>query len=287
MHDYNDFESFQKEIHINDVNSFENFGEKQQNKNYKHKNNINVHKRKKRLGKRRKHKSFKMLLYLIVFLIIIMISLFFLPIPFGTLSITGNNTIKEEDIFFEANIKKPINIFQIRTSTVENRLINDIRIETVSVTREFPFSVSIKIQERKPLVIIQGEFGYAILDKNGLIIETETALKKADYPMITGKKWGNLLLGDTISEPDVIFALKFINSLTDNGVKLFSEINIGNKNNLIAYTRDGIAVRLGNGENIEDKAKLAENMVGDIQSRKLLVEYIDANTSSPFIKLKK
>ena len=105
--------------------------------------------------------------------------------------------------------------------------------------------------------------------------------------MITGKKWGNLLLGDTVSESDVLLALKFINSLSEDGVKLFSEINIGNKDNIIAYTRSGIAVKLGNGKNIADQAKLAENMVGDISSRQLSVEYIDANTSSPFIKLKK
>lgn len=167
------------------------------------------------------------------------------------------------------------------------RLLNDIRIEEVDVSRQFPFTINIKVKERKPLVIVQGEFCYAILDKTGLVIETETSLKKANYPMITGKKWGNLLLGDTVSESDVLLALKFINSLSEDGVKLFSEINIGNKDNIIAYTRSGIAVKLGNGKNIVDQAKLAENMVGDISSRQLSVEYIDANTSSPFIKLKK
>ncbi|MDU1773079.1 MAG: FtsQ-type POTRA domain-containing protein, partial [Dialister micraerophilus] len=218
---------------------------------------------------------------------IIVVSLLFLPIPFGNLTVTGNDIIKTEDIFFEAEIKKPINIFQIRTSNVEKRLLNDIRIEEVDVSRQFPFTINIKVKERKPLVIVQGEFCYAILDKTGLVIETETSLKKANYPMITGKKWGNLLLGDTVSESDVLLALKFINSLSEDGVKLFSEINIGNKDNIIAYTRSGIAVKLGNGKNIADQAKLAENMVGDISSRQLSVEYIDANTSSPFIKLKK
>ncbi len=126
--------------------------------------------------------------YLIIFIIIIVVSLLFLPIPFGILTVTGNDIIKTEDIFFEAEIKKPINIFQIRTSNVEKRLLNDIRIEEVDVSRQFPFTINIKVKERKPLVIVQGEFCYAILDKTGLVIETETSLKKANYPMITGKK---------------------------------------------------------------------------------------------------
>lgn len=38
---------------------------------------------------------------------------------------------------------------------------------------------------------------------------------------------------------------------------------------------------------MEAQAKLAENMVGDVKARGLSVEYVDANLSSPFIKLKK
>lgn len=284
MHEYNDFENFQKKIRNEDVNVSENDNKDLNDKNFDDKKIRKVLKKRK---KHKKNKKFKVLFYLIIFIIIIVVSLLFLPIPFGNLTVTGNDIIKTEDIFFEAEIKKPINIFQIRTSNVEKRLLNDIRIEEVDVSRQFPFTINIKVKERKPLVIVQGEFCYAILDKTGLVIETETSLKKANYPMITGKKWGNLLLGDTVSESDVLLALKFINSLSEDGVKLFSEINIGNKDNIIAYTRSGIAVKLGNGKNIADQAKLAENMVGDISSRQLSVEYIDANTSSPFIKLKK
>lgn len=284
MYEYNDFENFQKKIRNEHVNVSENDNKDLNDKNFDDKKIRKVIKKRK---KHKKNKKFKVLFYLIIFIIIIVVSLLFLPIPFGNLTVTGNDIIKTEDIFFEAEIKKPINIFQIRTSNVEKRLLNDIRIEEVDVSRQFPFTINIKVKERKPLVIVQGEFCYAILDKTGLVIETETSLKKANYPMITGKKWGNLLLGDTVSESDVLLALKFINSLSEDGVKLFSEINIGNKDNIIAYTRSGIAVKLGNGKNIADQAKLAENMVGDISSRQLSVEYIDANTSSPFIKLKK
>ncbi|EFR43271.1 cell division protein FtsQ/DivIB [Dialister micraerophilus] len=284
MHEYNDFENFPKKIRNEHVNVSENDNKDLNDKNFDDKKIRKVLKKRK---KHKKNKKFKVLFYLIIFIIIIVVSLLFLPIPFGNLTVTGHDIIKPEDIFFEAEIKKPINIFQIRTSNVEKRLLNDIRIEEVDVSRQFPFTINIKVKERKPLVIVQGEFCYAILDKTGLVIETETSLKKANYPMITGKKWGNLLLGDTVSESDVLLALKFINSLSEDGVKLFSEINIGNKDNIIAYTRSGIAVKLGNGKNIADQAKLAENMVGDISSRQLSVEYIDANTSSPFIKLKK
>ena len=102
--------------------------------------------------------------------------------------------------------------------------------------------------------------------------------------MITGKRLGNVLLGDIIKDEDVLKALTFLNALTPEGVDLF---NIGNPEELKAYTRKGISVHLGAGENLAEQATLAEHMVNDVQSRKLSVEYLEANTSSPFIKLKK
>ena len=69
--------------------------------------------------------------------------------------------------------------------------------------------------------------------------------------------------------------------------KAFSELNLGNEDNIRAYTRDGVTVRLGDGSDMAQQAELAENMVGDVKARGLSVEYVDANLASPFIKLKK
>lgn len=62
--------------------------------------------------------------------------------------------------------------------------------------------------------------------------------------MITGKKLGNVLLGDKLDDAQIHTALEFINGLTEDGIKIFSEVNVGNTDNLMAYTRDGISVHL-------------------------------------------
>lgn len=126
-----------------------------------------------------------------------------------------------------------------------------------------------------------------MLDKEGMVIDSVQSIRKGDVAMITGKRMENLLLGDTVSQEDLDKALAFLNALSPEGQRFFSEINIGNPENIRAYTRDGITVRLGSGSDMEAQAKLAENMVGDVKARGLSVEYVDANLSSPFIKLKK
>lgn len=218
---------------------------------------------------------------------VIILSLCILPIPLGQINLQGTNQLTLEDVIFEGEITKPVNVLQISSSKLEKQLRNDLRVESVSITRQFPLTINVNVVDRVPLAIIQGEFSYAYIDKNGVVIENTQALRKMNVPMITGNKLGNILLGDKVDDSEINVALKFLNGLTPEGIKVFSEVNIGNTNNIRAYTRDGIKVLLGNGTNIESQAKLAENMVGDVKARGLSVEYIDANFSSPFIKLKK
>ena len=136
--------------------------------------------------------------------------------------------------------------------------------------------------------------GSAVVTRSDIIFEGKIKhpvnvlqINISNLPIITGKKLGNLLLEDIVQEESINKALQFISSLSQDGFKQFSEVNIGQPNNIIAYTRDGIAVHLGSGEHIDKQAVMAENMVGDIMARGLSVEYIEVNLTSPFIKLKK
>ena len=192
------------------------------------------------------------------------LSLFFLPIPLGYIDLKGTDVL-----------------------TVEERLSKDIRLSAVSVSRRFPFVLEVDVTDRIPLAIVQDQFGYAFLDKDGMVMDTTQSIKKVNVPLITGKRMGNLLLGDSVAGGELDSALDFLNHLSPEGLRVFSEINIGNGNDIKAYTRDGITVRLGSGPDMAGQARLAENMVGDVKARGLSVEYLDANPASPFIKLKK
>lgn len=240
--------------------------------------------------KSKKHRSQPWKVYGIActaMVLLLLLVLLFLPIPLGNIHLTGTKTLTEKDILFEGQVREPVNVLQISTSDLEERLRHDIRVADVQVNRRFPFTLEVQIEDRIPLAAVQGELSYAFLDKNGMVIDSVRSIRKTDVPMITGKRLGNLLLGDQVSAGDIEKALTFLNHLSEEGRKAFSEINIGNEDHIRAYTRDGMTVRLGSGTNMAEQAELAENMVGDVKARGLSVEYVDANLSSPFIKLKK
>lgn len=211
----------------------------------------------------------------------------FLPVPMGDIRLQGNEAVTKEDILFDGDIREPVNVFQISTSQLQERLKKDVRIADAEVSRAFPFYIDVVIAERKPVAVIQEEFGYAFLDQEGMIIQTGDSIRGMDIPVITGVKLDNVLLGDFTQKENVKLALQFLGALSPGGIQVFSEINVGNAESIVAYTRDGIAVRLGDGSAMAERAALAENMVNDVKVRGLSVEYIDASFSSPYIKLKK
>lgn len=210
----------------------------------------------------------------------------FLPLPVGDVRLHGGETLTREDVLFDGGITEPVNVFQISTSELEDRLRQDVRVADVEVSRSFPAYIDVTVTERKPAAVIQDAMGYAFLDKDGVVTLTSRSIRGLDLPMITGIKLEHALLGDTVRQAAVQTALQFLGGLSPRGAQIFSEINIGNPDNIMAYTRDGIAVRLGDGSSMTARAELAENLVGDVKVRGLAVEYIDASLTSPYIKLK-
>lgn len=243
-----------------------------------------------RVSRKKKRKGFRIRQSILLAgggLLLAALGIFLLPLPLGYIHLTGTKALTMEDILFEGQIRQPVNVLQISASGLAERLSHDIRVAHVEVSRGFPFVLEVHIEDREPLAIMQAEYSYVVLDKEGMVIDSVQSIRKGDVAMITGKRMENLLLGDTVSQEDLDKALAFLNALSPEGQRFFSEINIGNSENIRAYTRDGITVRLGSGSDMEAQAKLAENMVGDVKARGLSVEYVDANLSSPFIKLKK
>lgn len=218
--------------------------------------------------------------------LVIVAALLFLPIPFGAVRLTGNETLTLDDVLFDGAVKQPVNVWQISTSDMKDRLGKDIRIGSVEVVRSFPLYIDVNITERKPLAVIQGDFGYALLDKEGVVLRTVSSLRGIDLPVVTGIKLGNILLGDTASQPVVQAALQFLGGLSASGNHAFSEVNVGNESNLVAYTREGIPVWLGDGDRMTERAALAEKMLNDMKVRHLAVEHIDASLTSPYFKTK-
>ena len=193
----------------------------------------------------------------------------------------------EEDILRIGNIYMGEQLFRLETDVVQSRLSKDLRIEEVSVRRKLPHTLEIKIKERRPLATIICDYGYLDLDHDGTILDSYKTIKTMQIPMITGASVRDLYIGDTVNDEIVKRILDFLQRLNEDTLNKLSEIAIVEADYIVMYTATerAVQIRIGKLERLDEKARLTEDFIRDLETNPHPVEYVDFNYTAPFIKL--
>ncbi len=204
----------------------------------------------------------------------------------GDVVVDGNKYITREDIYGIAGIPTEINIFRLNTGTIRTRLLRDLRIDEAEVTRQFPATIVIAISERQPLAWVACSYGFVQLDKQGVVMTAVKNIKKVDVPVITGVRLGTIYVGDIVDNQVAKNILTYLADLDETTLGQLSEVNIRANGDLVVYTVKAVTIRLGQPDRLLDKAKLTREILENIGDKKSIIEYIDLNYASPYIKFK-
>ena len=82
--------------------------------------------------------------------------------------------------------------------------------------------------------------------------------------------------------------LDFLNKIDPESLNKLSEVAIISEDYIVAYTNTGkksIQIRIGKLERLDEKARLTEDFLKDLETNPNQIEYIDFNYTAPFIKL--
>lgn len=226
---------------------------------------------------------------LLLVLIILIAGVLFIKSSYftvGSVIVEGNKYISVEDVYRIADIPESINIFSLNTANIKTRLLHDLRVDETDVSRQFPGTIVITIKERKPMAYVASNYGFLEIDKQGVVLAVFKNLKQINVPMITGTRLENEYVGDKIENQAVKKIVNYLSLLDEVTLNQLSEINIKPSDEIIAYTLNSIHIRLGNSERLADKAKLTNEMLRELEGKKIMVEYIDLSYESPVIKFK-
>ena len=235
----------------------------------------------------RRRRRFSRLLRGIIFLVVSAAVLsFFVYVPLFTLSeikLVGAKYLTQEDILKVGDIYMGEQMFKLETDVVQSRLSKDLRIEEVSVRRKLPHTLEVTIKERRPLAMVSCDYGYLDLDRNGVIIDSYKSLKTMQIPMITGAAVRDLYIGDELDDEIVKKILDFLQRLDEETLNRLSEIAIVEEDYIVMYsaTDRPVQIRLGKLERLDEKARLTEDFLRDLETNPHPVEYVDFNYTTP------
>lgn len=211
-------------------------------------------------------------------------------VPFFTLSkveLLGAEKITVDDVLKVGDIYIGEPLFKLETDKVASRLAKDLRVEKVSVRRVLPSTLEVTLKERRPLATIVCNYGYLDLDWSGKILDSYKNLREMQIPMITGATVRDMYIGDEIDDALVKQILGFLEKLDAAALNKISEVAIVSADYIVAYTdtERPVQIRIGRLERLDEKARLVENFLRDLDTNPNPVEYIDFNYTAPFIKL--
>lgn len=240
-------------------------------------------KKEKAMHRRRQKRQRRLLAVLAVGIVFL---LWLLPIPFGALIVDGNETLSFDDVYRASGVPGYVNVIQLSPDTIQDRLSKDLRIEHVSVTREFPAAIHVDLKERKAAAVITTMYGFAYVDAGGTVIDVQPQIKGVSVPIMTGKKMDTLLLGDTITDGSLYAALVYMRNVSPELRDSIAEINVGNPENIIVYTTDSVPIHLGEGDHPAERAEITGEMLQEVRDNHLAVQYIDTDVKAPLVKSK-
>ena len=233
----------------------------------------------------------KLPLFLCIIALGLLISFFLLItsdfFKIGTVEVKENKYISTKEILEIANINnnKEINVFNLDTDDIKERLLNDLRISEVNITRSLPTTIVIDIKERKPVAFVEFKYGFVQVDKDAIVFSVSKSISNINIPVIKGPMLGNVHIGDKIENPDIQTTLTYLGLLDESTLNSLKQISI--ENNIIsAITTDSILIKVGSLDRVYEKASLTINILKDIKENNLKVEYIDLSYVTPVIKIR-
>ncbi len=245
------------------------------------KNSKNEFIRERRRKRRRKRIICTMVL-LIATLVTLSIKLPYFKIQ--NINVYNNKTISNAEIVKESGVQKNSNIFYINTSNIKANILNDPYILSTEIHRKLPNSINIYVNERKSVFYAEKGSKYAVIDKNGIVLEVRDNINNMKLIKLVGIDTSKIKIG-TLLPVDDKGKLNTISTITDivtsnAACKNINILDITSNVNIIVYYNN-MQIKLGTNENLLKKLNRAINIING-EKLTALTGYVDVSfTGNP------
>lgn len=170
------------------------------------------------------------------------------------------------------------NLFRFNISKAENELLAYPYVDDVRISRHFPHCLEISITERQPAGVLLNNSNYLQFSKDGILLDNTKSLSNLSLPLITGFKMEDVPAPGEAFKDNERFEdiLRIINACDDDLLRMLQEINIKDRNNILAYTSQGLEIRIGSVDNIETRMATLNDIINQVILSDIIEDPIEA-----------
>ena len=194
------------------------------------------------------------------------------------IEVEGNQKVSREAILSLARMEEMSNLFTVKLAEVAGRIGSHPWIEQVRVSKVFPNTMVIQVEERKPIAILQLEELYYI-DAKGWVFSSVGEKDRYDYPFLTGLTRQSLER-DPEAKHLIAKGLEFLRTVEKEKtppLDQISEIHMERTFGIDCFTQaEGVEVRMG-WEQFGEKLKRLPLIWTDLRTRGVSAASIDCS----------
>ena len=170
------------------------------------------------------------------------------------------------------------NLLLYRTSQAEEELRYYPYVQDAKVTRHLPHWIEIDITEREPAGVLLNNGSYLQFSKDGVLLDNTKSLTNLSLPLITGFSMKDVPSPGEQFKDNERFddILKIVNACSDELLTMIQEINIEDRDNILAYTSQGLEIRIGNVDDIETRMAALSDIMDQVILSGIVEEPIEA-----------
>jgi cell division protein FtsQ len=156
------------------------------------------------------------------------------------ITVQGCRTVREEQLLALADLRQGMPLFGFNLPEAERRIRQHPWIDRISITRSWPDTLLIQVQERRPLALINLEGrGLHYVDQDGVIFAPIGPGQDLDFPVITGISPPEEAQGFRLHEGAAADAVQFLRLAAQGNpilpMQALSEVHVSREQGIIAY----------------------------------------------------
>ncbi|HAM52450.1 MAG TPA: hypothetical protein DCP92_17775 [Nitrospiraceae bacterium] len=190
--------------------------------------------------------------------------------PVKEIVFSGNKHISDSELKSMAGIHSGDSLLAISAKGISERLLQSAWIKSVSIRKEFPDRLLVRLCEAKPFAILDKRGQTFLIDEKGGILEKMTGDTVPFLPIITGDP---VRMRDTFTEAiRLAGVLKDKKIATERGrVEILANVK-GPED--LAVMIDSVVIKIGQGD-YEQKLDRLFSLEEEIKKRSITVDYVD------------
>lgn len=237
-------------------------------------------KRSRRISKVRQQRRLRFLIVIsIVAVLVIGLVLIYNSSLFDIkkVKISGSQHIANKRVLELARIDQQTNLFKLDVDGIKNRLLAESWLKEVSVVKQYPDTLEIKMVERKPFCLVELKGGLFVIDEDHFVLEKLASAQGVSLPLIKELKVSSFPVGKKVYSSSLSNAILCLHLLDKDLYQRINFVLAPSVERLTLITKEGIEILYGKAENCEKKnAAIKEFLATDGQK----IIFIDVRVPS-------